>query len=307
MNDMRFGFIGLGDMGAPMAMRLVDSGAAPVVWNRTAARLAPLAHAGARVAASPREVMHASDVVGLCLTSHAAVEEVCAGPAGLFAGRNPQRAGQTIVDFSTGAPEAAKALAARAAAHGMQWVDAPVSGGVPAAAAGRLAIFAGGSAGAVAAARPMLELLSANLSHMGESGSGQAMKLCNQLIVSCNVLAIAEAIALARKAGVDVARLPAALQGGFADSAPLQVFGPRMAAHVHEPRLGSTALMHKDVRLIEALAGGIGAATPLLGLVSQLLAQATQAPDIGSEADLSRVVRLFEPEQKQTQTQEMAA
>ena len=146
----------------------------------------------------------------------------------------------------------------------------------------------------MAEAQALFSPLAGRVSHMGPSGAGQMTKLCNQLIVSCNVLAIAESIALGRKAGVDVSKLPLAMKGGFADSAPLQVFGPRMAEHVFEPRLGSTSLMHKDMRLASAIAAEVRASVPLLSLASQLYSNACTSPDIGEEADLTQVIKLFE-------------
>jgi 3-hydroxyisobutyrate dehydrogenase-like beta-hydroxyacid dehydrogenase len=157
-------------------------------------------------------------------------------------------------------------------------------------------VFAGGEAAVLEAARPLLDPLAARVTHMGPSGSGQTTKLCNQLIVACNVLAIAETVALARRAGVDVQRLPEALQGGFADSGPLQVFGPRMARHAFEPRLGALNLMHKDVRLAVALAGEAGAQAPMLQLAEALSRQATAVTGVRPDGDLSQVVRLFEDE-----------
>ena len=114
----------------------------------------------------------------------------------------------------------------------MRWVDAPVSGGVAGAEQGALAIMAGGSVEDVDIARIVLAPLYKQLTHMGEVGSGQITKICNQMIVSCNVLVIAEMMALAKQAGVDAAKIPEALSGGFADSKPLQIVGPEMATHL---------------------------------------------------------------------------
>ena len=129
---------------------------------------------------------------------------------------------------------------------------------------------------------------------MGGSGTGQMTKLCNQLIVSCNMLLMAEAIALGRKAGIDVSRLPSAMKGGNADSAPLQVFGPRMAQHVFEPRLGATSLMLKDVHLVAQMAAEVGAKVPLLALAEQMYASACVSEAIGSQADLSQLIKVYE-------------
>lgn len=290
---MIIGFIGLGDMGLPMARRILAAGHELVAWNRSRDKLDLLQGEGAAAASSPAEVMERAEVIGLCLTSHVPVEEVAFGPQGLFSAPDP--AGRTIVDFSTGAIEAAVAFAGRAQGHGSAWVDAPVSGGAPAAQEGRLIVFAGGEAGAIAAAEPLLSAVSARVTQMGASGGGQTAKLCNQAIVASNMLVIAETLALARKAGVAVARLPEALKGGFADSTPLQIFGPRMASHAFEPRLGAIDLMIKDVGLIQALAERVGASTPMLDRARELYASARGSGQVDTSGDMSRLIGLFEP------------
>ncbi len=261
---MNVGFIGLGDMGLPMVRHLLASGHPVSVWNRSKDKLGPLAGLGARIAESPTQLMQGCDLIGLCLTSHHAVEEACCGIDGLFSGSAFPAASRpsAIVDFSTGSPQAAKKMAALAQARGIGWVDAPVSGGPRAAATGELTVLAGGEQAAVQAASPLLQAVAANITHLGPSGSGQMAKLCNQLIVACNVLAIAESIALARRAGVDTTLLAQALHGGFADSRPLQIFGPCMAAHAFEPRLGAISLMGKDVLLSAQMADALGAVSP---------------------------------------------
>ena len=289
---MSVGFIGLGDMGMPMARRLLSSGQEVVAWNRSSDKLAALVANGATPAVSPAEVMDRTDLIGLCLTSDKAVEQVAWGPSGLFSTGFTDR--KFIADLSTGSPSAAISLAARAAARGTAWVDAPVSGGVPAANSGTLIAFAGGNSDAIAALHPLLAPLCGRVSHMGPAGAGQATKLCNQMIVACNLLVIAETIAMARKAGIDVAALPAALKGGFADSSPLQIFGPRMAAHRFDPRLGAIALMAKDVRLATELSSMYGARAPSLALADELYGRACHQPGIHDSADISCLIGLFE-------------
>jgi 3-hydroxyisobutyrate dehydrogenase-like beta-hydroxyacid dehydrogenase len=289
---LSLGFVGLGDMGMPMARRLLSSGEDVVAWNRSSDKLAALAANGATPAASPAEVMNRADLIGLCLTSDEAVEQVAWGPNGFFSTDFTGR--KFIADFSTGSPSAAISLSVRAAARGTSWVDAPVSGGVPAANSGTLTAFAGGNSDAIAALHPLLAPLCGRVSHMGAAGAGQATKLCNQMIVACNLLVIAETIAMARKAGVDVAALPAALKGGFADSSPLQIFGPRMAAHRFDPRLGAIELMVKDVRLATELSSLRGARTPSLALAGELCARACHQPGIVESADISCLIGLFE-------------
>lgn len=278
------GFAGLGDIGLPMATRLLDQGLDLGVWNRTPAKAASLVARGVVLFDSPCALMSDCDLVGLCLTSEIAVAAVAEE---MFAAAPSRR--RTIVDLSTGSPARTAAFAKSAAERGIGWVDAPVSGGVAAAAAGTLTIFIGGDERDVTAAAPLLDALSARRTRMGGPGSGQAAKICNQMIVSCSMLLIAETIATARAAGIDVARLPEALRGGFADSMPLQVFGPRMAAHVFEPRLGAIALMIKDLGLARAMASDARARTPLSDLCAELYAGAEDP-----EADLSRLIGLFE-------------
>jgi 3-hydroxyisobutyrate dehydrogenase-like beta-hydroxyacid dehydrogenase len=290
----RIGFIGLGDMGLPMARRILAAGHQLVVWNRSREKLDLLAGEGAVVAASPADLMDQADLVGLCLTSDQAVETVAFGPQGLFGVGVGAVAGKVVADFSTGAIAAAVSFAERAKAQGAAWVDAPVSGGVPAAEEGRLIVFAGGKGQALEALDPMFSAVAAKVTHLGPAGAGQTAKLCNQAIVACNLLVIAETLALARKAGVDVERLPGALKGGFADSAPLQIFGPRMAAHAFEPRLGAIDLMIKDVRMANDLADVASARMPMLELARVLYEEALASPALDTSSDLSRLIGLFE-------------
>jgi 3-hydroxyisobutyrate dehydrogenase-like beta-hydroxyacid dehydrogenase len=279
------GFIGLGDIGLPMATRLLDAGNRVTVWNRTPGKAASLLARGAALADSPSDLFRGCDLIGLCLTSDVAVAEV----AGAMFAAPPDGTRRVVVDLSTGSPERAVEIARAAAARGVGWVASPVSGGVSAAAAGTLTLFVGGEGGDIASAAPILDALGARRTVMGGPGAGQAAKICNQMIVSCSLLLIGETIAAARRAGIDVARLPEALRGGFADSMPLQIFGPRMAEHAFEPRLGAIALMAKDLALARAMADRVGAHAPLSALCADLYASVDNP-----EADLSRLVELFE-------------
>lgn len=289
---MSLGFIGLGDMGMPMARRLLSMGAQVIAWNRSAEKLNSLAAEGAIAAASPAEVMARADIVGLCLGSHQAVEEVAWGPRGLFSSTSP--GARFIADFSTGSPESTMSFARRAAERHVTWVDTPFSGGAAAAAAGKLIVFAGGDVHAIAALQPLLSPLAVRVSRMGSVGMGQVTKLCNNAISGCVLLLIAETIALARKADIDVTHFAEALKGGVADSPHLQIFGQRMAEHRFEPRLGAIGLIERDVNLASELAAARGAHTPILSLVRQLYAAARQEPSIDMTADVSRLIGLFE-------------
>jgi 3-hydroxyisobutyrate dehydrogenase len=164
------------------------------------------------------------------------------------------KGGTLVIDFSSIAPASARAFAARLAQRAIGLIDAPVSGGVVGAEQGTLAIMAGGKAQDIERVRPVVMQLAQRFTRMGDSGAGQATKLCNQVIVGSLVAVIAEAIRLAEASGVDAKQLPEALKGGFADSLPLQIFGARMAARSFEPSLGSSAIMLKDLENAAAVA-----------------------------------------------------
>ena len=248
---MKLGFIGIGLMGRPMTLRLLAAGHEVTVWNRSRDKLKEVVEQGARPAGSPAAVARAADIVMMCVTDQHAAEAV------LFGGEGVAQAGKTdllVVDFSSIAPASARDFARRLEERGIGLVDAPVSGGVAGAAQGTLAIMAGGSAEHIERARPVVMQLAQRFTRMGDSGAGQATKLCNQVIVGSLVAVIAEAVRLAEASGVDAKRLPEALKGGFADSLPLQIFGARMAARTFEPSLGSSAIMLKDLENAAAVA-----------------------------------------------------
>jgi 3-hydroxyisobutyrate dehydrogenase len=264
----RVGFIGLGLMGTPMVRRLLAAGHAVTVWNRSPDKMAPLLAAGAVAAPDRAAVAHGSDVLMLCVSDTAAVEHVMFGAGGASAGL---RAESVVVDFSSIRPDATRRFAAHVGAQGAAWIDAPVSGGPTGAAAGTLAIMAGGHDDAIARVRPLMAALCSRFTHMGPSGAGQTTKLVNQVIVGACFATLAEAMRLAEAAGVDAARIPACLQGGFADSIPLQVFGPRMAARAWTPALGHTETMVKDMDTALELAAKLGAALPMATTAAALL------------------------------------
>jgi len=276
-------------MGAPMIRHLLRAGHRVQVWNRTAAKAAALVADGARLAATPREMAREADVAMLCVADAAAVEAVVFGADGLLgdaSAAGPVRV-KRIVDHSSIPPDVTRDLAARAAARGVGWVDAPVSGGVGGAQAGTLAVMAGGAAADVDAVAPLLRAYSARVTHMGDAGAGQTTKLCNQAIVTATVAAIAEAVSLARRSGIDATKLPDALAGGWADSALLRTFVPRMTAEQREP-IGALKTFQKDVDTIAAAAWQTGTPMPVAGTVQQLLRLAAA---MGlAEADFSAFV-----------------
>lgn len=226
-------FAGIGLMGLPMTRRLLAAGYPLTLWNRTSDKCASLLEQGAHRVENPAELCRDANVVMLCLANTEVVREVVFGPGGIVEGARP---GQLLVDFSSLEPAATREMAAELEARtGMRWVDAPVSGGTPGAEAGTLAIMAGGREEDVERVRPVLAHLGQRLTRMGEVGAGQVTKVCNQMIVACNALVIAEVVALAERSGVDASLIAPALAGGFADSKPLQILAPQMAASQFEP------------------------------------------------------------------------
>lgn len=285
------GYLGIGLMGAPMTRRLLDADYAVSVWNRSREKLTGVVEAGAIASDSPAAVARDSQIVFMCLTETSAVEQVVFGPDGVSSGAGPDK---VLVDFSSIQPDATRAMAARLRDEtGMGWVDAPVSGGVPGAEAGTLAIMAGGEAKDVEIVRPVVMAMCQRFTHMGDSGAGQVTKLCNQVIASCNIAVIAEAVALATKAGVDATRLTEALKGGFADSIPFQLFAPRMATGDHDPPLGAIYTLLKDADTARELARDLQTSVPMTSLAAELFRQIVAQGR--SEEDPAALIDLYLP------------
>jgi len=296
MDEQVLGFCGPGLMGAPMIRHLLRAGHAVRVWNRTPAKAEALVAEGAQVAATPAELARAADMVLLCVADAAAVESVVFGAAGLLTDATGKGVRvRRIVDHSSIAPDATRRLAERAAAYGVGWVDAPVSGGVAGAQNGTLAVMAGGAMADVDAVTPILSAYAARVTHMGAAGAGQTTKLCNQAIVTATVAAIAEAVSLARRSGIDAAKLPEALAGGWADSTLLRTFVPRMTQDGLEP-IGALKTFQKDVDTVAAAAAQTGTPMPVSGTVQQLLRLAA-AMGLG-QADFSGFIDVLQTPRK---------
>lgn len=268
---MKLGFIGIGLMGKPMTQRLLQAGFDVSVWNRSADKLAEVKAAGATVAGSIGELVEQVDLVLLCLANTAVVEEVVFGTGGVA---EFGRADQLLVDFSSSDPQATREFAAKLKdVCGMNWVDSPVSGGVAGAEAGSLAIMCGGEAADIDRIRPMLAPLSQRATHMGPIGAGQVTKVCNQMIVGCNLMVLAEMTALAKACGVDAEKIPEALAGGFADSKPMQITGPLMAAELDPDPKWHVRTLLKDLDMAVSQSKLEGTAVPMSGLAAQLMRQ----------------------------------
>lgn len=262
-------FAGLGLMGVPMTRRLLAAGYPLSVWNRSAGKRELLAAEGAQAVETPAQLCADAEVVMLCLADTAAVREVVFGAGGIV---ESGRAGQVLVDFSSLEPAATREMATELEARsGMRWIDAPVSGGTPGAEAGTLAIMAGGRVEDIERVRPILAHLGQRLTRMGDVGAGQVTKVCNQMIVACNALVIAEVVALAEKSGVDASLIAPALAGGFADCKPLQILAPQMAESRFEPVKWHVRTLLKDLDTAVKLSREEGSATPMSGLAAQLM------------------------------------
>jgi 3-hydroxyisobutyrate dehydrogenase len=267
--NQKIGFIGMGLMGIPMSLRLINAGYSVTVWNRSPEKSAFVAAKGAVQAGSIAELTTQSDIIMLSVSDTRAVEEVVFGEQCVAsAGGAPK----ILVDFSSIAPDATRLFASKLNdIIGMPWIDAPVSGGVAGAEQGTLAIMAGGDATLIDNLRPILAHLSQRVTHMGPVGSGQATKIGNQMIVSCNVLVIAEVLALLEKAGVDSTKIPEALKGGFADSIPLQLTGSRMVHRDFDDIKWRIKTLLKDLNMASELADQVNGITPMSELGKMLM------------------------------------
>jgi 3-hydroxyisobutyrate dehydrogenase len=251
----RIGFIGLGIMGRPMATNLLNAGYELTVWNRSRPGIDALLAKGAAEAANPAEVARRSDIVITIVGDAPDVEQVVLGPNGIIEGSHE---GLVHIDMTTQSPEVTRAISLRLAAAGAEMLDAPVSGGEQGAINATLSIMIGGKEHVFERCRPLLEALGKKLVYCGPSGSGQIVKLCNQVAVSVTNLAVCEAITLCRAAGVDPERMLEAVGAGAGSSWQLLNLGPKMLAHDFAPGFKIEHQL-KDLRHALATAEGAGA------------------------------------------------
>lgn len=282
------GCIGLGIMGLPMARNLIGAGWEVVAWNRSHGRLDEAVRAGAEPARAPAEVAARAKVVLLCVTGSADVEEIVLGAGGVAEGLRPD---SVVVDMSTISPAVTRRLAHVLAGRGAVLLDAPVSGGEQGAVAGTLSIMVGGPREALDRVRPLLEVLGETITHCGPVGSGQTVKLCNQVAVALNNLAMAEALLLCAGSGVDPRVMLAAITPGAAGSWQLSNLGPRILGRDFSPGF-KVSLQQKDLRL--ALEAASELSLPLAGtsLVHQLFATVERRG--GGEAGTQALVTALE-------------
>jgi 2-hydroxy-3-oxopropionate reductase len=263
----RIGFIGLGIMGRPMALNLLSAGYPLTVHSRSPGPVDELVKAGAARAGSPAEVGRASDVVITVLPDTRDVELVLFGSGGVHEGA---AGGSLVLDMSSIDPGPTRAIATRFDEMSVAMLDAPVSGGERGAIDGTLSVMVGGEPGAFERARPVLDVLGSSVAHVGPSGAGQVCKAANQLVVAATIEAVAEALALAERSGVDAAKVREALLGGFAASKVLEVHGRRMLDRAFEP--GFRVRLHrKDARIVMDAAAEVGARVPSFAVVTEQL------------------------------------
>ncbi len=287
----QIGFIGLGLMGKPMARNLMKAGFPLTIHARHPEKVQDLVSEGARLVASSRAVGEASDVVITMLPNSPEVEEVVLGETGVLAGA---RAGMTIIDMSTIAPDASRALASRCAERGVVFLDAPVSGGSTGAEAGTLSIMVGGNQQAFAACRPLFEAMGSpeKIFYVGPSGSGEVVKIANNLLCGVIAAASAEAMVLGVKAGVDVESLAKII--GVSSGASWQlstVFPLRVYNGSFQPGF-MTDLLYKDLGLALDLGAANGVPLELTALTREMYARAREAGY--GRADYSAVIKLLE-------------
>jgi 2-hydroxy-3-oxopropionate reductase len=260
------GFIGLGIMGRPMARNLIKAGYQLVVHSRSRPPVDEIVAVGAKSASSPREVAAQCDVLITMLPNSPDVELVALGPDGIIEGA---RSGLVYVDMSTISPIVSRRVAEKLAAHGVRMLDAPVSGGEKGAIEGALSIMAGGDKDVFDRVLPILQAMGKTITHLGALGSGGFTKLANQVIVAVNLTALAEALTLARKAGLDRELTLTALGGGLAGSRCLEQKRPNYLANSYPPGF-KIDLHYKDLGLIMESARELGVPLPTTALVQEL-------------------------------------
>ena len=283
-NQTKIAFLGIGLMGSRMATRLINAGFPVAVWNRTPSACNELISKGAT--ALDFKDIGQYPVILTCLADDHAVQNVIDQIEPYLT------SDQVIVDFSSLSVDKTKSLAQQVSKTQTIWIDSPVSGGTVGAEQGNLVIFAGGDENIIQDLSTIYEALSQRVTRMGNTGTGQATKICNQLIVAANSTLIAEAVALASLSGVNTSLLAPALAGGFADSKPFQILAPRMASHTFEPVQWKVQTLSKDLTNAIQLAEAFHLNIPV---AQQALSQLNAHKEKGfAEADLATVIKQVE-------------
>jgi 3-hydroxyisobutyrate dehydrogenase len=286
----RIGFIGLGLMGSGMTMNILKAGFPLTVWNRTASKTEPLAKAGANVAKTPKEVAEKSDIIISIVTDSKDVEEVLLGANGVIHGVKP---GTIVIDMSTISPARTREMAAKFKEKGIMMLDAPVSGGDIGARNGTLSIMVGGDRNVFEEAVPVFQAIGKTITYIGGNGDGQICKAVNQILVGMNMLAVAEALVFAKKAGVDPKKVHAAVSPGAAGSWQLTNNGAKLLVGDHEPGFKVKDYL-KDLRIIMETSDSIKMPLPGTAIVQQMFKNldAEGMRDKGTQAIVTVVEKL---------------
>ena len=285
---MKLGFIGLGVMGRPMALHMLKQGHTMGVYARRAESAAPPLAAGATHYASPAALAAACDVIFTMVTNSNDVEQIVLGDDGIAQGA---RAGSVLVDMETISPTVARAVAAELAKKGVDMLDAPVSGGPAGAEQATLAIMVGGKREVFERIKPLFACMGKTIIHVGDSGAGQITKACNQLLLLVTAQGAAEALALAKRCGVDPATVREVMMGGIASSRVLDMFGKRMVERNFANGV-DTRLYHKDLNIALGLVHEHGAAAPAASVTMQHINAAMGRGEGAS--DLSVLIEVLE-------------
>jgi len=282
------GFIGLGLMGKPMAANLLKAGFSVVVWNRTRARAQELAQQGARVAGTPREAAASVDVLLTSVTDPPALEEVLWGAGGALEGL---RRGSAYIDSSTVAPALARRIAAACAERGVEFLDAPVTGGTWGAEKGELVFMVGGNAETLKRVEPVLSAMGKRWFYLGPHGAGQTVKLAMNMILALEVDALAEALALVIGAGLPGERLIEVLQSSMARATVLDIKALMMLERNYAPSF-PLRLMHKDLGLALDLANQLGVPLPATAAAREIYNRVKGAAK--EDVDYAAVARFWQ-------------
>jgi 3-hydroxyisobutyrate dehydrogenase-like beta-hydroxyacid dehydrogenase len=290
----KIAFIGLGNMGGHMVRHLMRAGHVLSVYARRPEVTQPFVDAGARAGRSPADAARDADFVFTNVTASADVESVLTGKGGVIESAKP---GTIVCDFSTISVDVTRKVAAALAAKKIAFLDCPVSGGAKGAEAATLTILAGGEAEMLERVRPLLQLLGANIFHMGDTGAGQITKACNQIVQVVNIQGIAEAMLLAERNGVDADKVVNALMSGMAGSKMLALMGSKMAKRDFAAGI-EARLHHKDFGLIREFAAEQGLPMPAVDLVH---AQLTALMEHGwGTMDTCNLLRVLEAQQEES-------
>jgi 3-hydroxyisobutyrate dehydrogenase len=289
---MKIAFIGLGDIGEPMASHLARDPFDLVVWNRTASKAEAFAQSHkVRVAATPAEAVRDAWVVITCLPSSAEVEAVLHGESGIL---GAIRKGAVLIDCTSGDPPTSRSIAAELGGRGVEFIDAPVSGGTTAAKAGTLTVMWGGESTVFERVRPVIEAFGKKIVHAGPVGSGDALKAVNNALLAVHILSAAEGLAILVKAGVDPSVALDVINASSGRSNSSENLIPQRVLTRAFPRTFRLALLEKDIGIAAVMADDLGATTPLISLTAARFHEAREK--LGETADHVEAVKIVEQE-----------